>query len=276
LGAELWFRIEDITIMPSPFPGMDPFLERSEIWPDFHDSMIAYIREALQPLLRPQYVALTQDRLFVVENNRPIGPDVSIFETQPPFANSGVTATKVIETVEADLATSILEFQHEEIRQPYIQIIEPASGNRVITAIEVLSPDNKTPGAGLKSYRQKQNELWASGSNLVEIDLWSAGVRTVLGNPDLAVDDLNRRYLVTVNRAEPTRCEFYAIDLSQRLPRVAIPLKPNDKDVTMDLPAIFQRCYDSGPYPQLLFYEKPALVGLNEEEAKFVQQVLKQ
>ncbi|MBL8890068.1 MAG: DUF4058 family protein [Planctomycetaceae bacterium] len=262
--------------MPSPFPGMDPFLERSEIWPDFHDSMIAYIREALQPLLRPQYVALTQDRLFVVQNHRPIRPDISVFETQPFFATASGAETKATEPMEADLATSILELQLDEIRQPYIQIIEPASGNRVITAIEVLSPDNKTPGAGQKSYQQKQQELWASGANLVEIDLWSAGVRIVLGNPDLAVDDLNRRYLVTVNRAEPTRCEFYAIDLSQRLPRVAIPLKPSDKDVTMDLPTIFQCCYDSGPYPQLLYYDKPAPAALNEEEAKLVQQVLKQ
>ncbi len=260
--------------MPSPFPGMDPFLARSEIWPDFHDSMIAYIREALQPLLRPQYVALTQDRLFVVENHRPIRPDISGFETQPYFATANAGDTKAIEPMEADSATSILEFQHDEIRQPYIQIIEPASGNRVITAIEVLSPDNKTPGAGQKSYRQKQEELRASGANLVEIDLWNAGVRTVLGNLDVAVDDLQRRYLVTVSRAEPTRCEFFGINLPQRLPRVAVPLKPGDKDITLDLPAVFQRCYDSGPYPQLLYYDKPAPVGLNEEETKFVAQAL--
>lgn len=261
--------------MPSPFPGMDPFLERSEIWPDFHDRLITYICETLQPLLRPQYVALTQDRLFVVENHRPIRPDVSVFETQPTFASAGGGNAKEIEKVEADPATSILEFQHEEIRQPYIQIIEPASGNRVITAIEVLSPDNKTPGAGLKSYQQKQKELWASGANLVEIDLWSAGVRTVLGNSDLAVDDLKRRYLVTVNRAEPIRCEFYGIDLPQRLPRIAVPLKATDKDVTLDLPTVFQRCYDSGPYPQPLYYDKPAPAALTEEETKFVAQVLK-
>lgn len=262
--------------MPSPFPGMDPFLERSEIWPDFHGSMIAYIREALQPLLRPQYVALTQDRLFAVENNRPIRPDISVFETQPYYANAGRGDTKTIEMVEADPATTILEIQQDEIRQPFIQIIEPASGNRVITAIEVLSPDNKTPGSGQKSYQQKQKELWASGANLVEIDLWSAGVRTVLGNPGLAVDDLKRRYLVTVSRAEPTRCEFYGIDLPQRLPRIAVPLKATDKDVTLDLPAVFQRCYDSGPYPQLLYYDKPASTALTDSEATFVAQVLKQ
>ena len=24
--------------MPSPFPGMDPYLESPDIWPDFHDA----------------------------------------------------------------------------------------------------------------------------------------------------------------------------------------------------------------------------------------------
>ena len=27
--------------MPCPFPGMDPYIERPAIWPDFHDSVIA-------------------------------------------------------------------------------------------------------------------------------------------------------------------------------------------------------------------------------------------
>ncbi len=49
--------------MPSPSPGMDPYIERPEIWPDFHDRLITFLQEALQPLLRPRYVALGQDRL---------------------------------------------------------------------------------------------------------------------------------------------------------------------------------------------------------------------
>ena len=28
--------------MPSPFPGMDPYLENPEIFPDLHDSLITY------------------------------------------------------------------------------------------------------------------------------------------------------------------------------------------------------------------------------------------
>lgn len=76
--------------MSCPFPGMDPYLERRALWPDFHDSLIAYLREALQPLLRPRYAALTQDRLFVVQHERPIRPDVSVIETRGnrPFVDS--------------------------------------------------------------------------------------------------------------------------------------------------------------------------------------------
>jgi Protein of unknown function (DUF4058) len=39
--------------MPSPFPGMDPFLENPGIFSDFHDSFITYLRENLQANLPP-------------------------------------------------------------------------------------------------------------------------------------------------------------------------------------------------------------------------------
>ena len=57
--------------MRCPFPGMDPYLERPAIWPDFHDSLIIYLREVLQPMLRPRYAALSQNRRYVVESDRP-------------------------------------------------------------------------------------------------------------------------------------------------------------------------------------------------------------
>jgi hypothetical protein len=37
--------------MPSPFPGMDPFLEHPMFFPGLHGAMHAYIREALQAVL---------------------------------------------------------------------------------------------------------------------------------------------------------------------------------------------------------------------------------
>lgn len=43
--------------MPSPFPGMDPYLESPVIWPDVHHGLISEIQAALNPRLRPRYVA---------------------------------------------------------------------------------------------------------------------------------------------------------------------------------------------------------------------------
>ena len=48
--------------MPSPFPGMDPYLENPVTWPDLHSSLIAGFRRVLKPILRPKYVAHIEER----------------------------------------------------------------------------------------------------------------------------------------------------------------------------------------------------------------------
>src|SRR5580658_10131525 len=99
--------------MPSPFPGMDPYIERRAIWPDFHDSLIYVVKAALQPLLRPRYVALGQDRLVVTESHRPIFPDV-IVRTSVPQASPSA-ASPVLETD----VPAVFELWRAELRQPF-------------------------------------------------------------------------------------------------------------------------------------------------------------
>ncbi|MBI3863629.1 MAG: DUF4058 family protein, partial [Planctomycetia bacterium] len=235
--------------MPSPFPGMDPYIERSEIWPDFHDRFITYLCAALKPLLLPRYVALTQDRLYVVEADRPIRPDISVVQANRPSA----AAKPGVAVLEAD-NPAIFELWREEVRQPLIQIVEPAAGNRVVTAIEVLSPDNKIPGRGQMSYAQKRDEFWNAGTNLVEIDLLRQGNPTVRVAREKVESLRPWHYLVAVTRHWPPRQEIYAVPLQRRLPNVLIPLSADDPDVTLDLQGVFTRCWDEGPYPQILEY----------------------
>ena len=40
--------------MPSPFPGMDPYLE-GNLWPDVHQALASEIRRQLANQLRPRY-----------------------------------------------------------------------------------------------------------------------------------------------------------------------------------------------------------------------------
>lgn len=257
--------------MPCPFPGMDPYIERPVIWPDFHDSLIATIRGVLQPLLRPRYAALTQDRLYVVEADRPIRPDVSVIRTSSCRSRDAATAV-----LEADEPAAVFELWRDEIREPLIQIVEPAEGNRLVTAIEVLSPENKQGGPGRRSYFRKRDEFWQGGANLVEIDLLRAGRPTVR----MASGQLEAlrpwRYLVAVTRRWPSRQEVYAVPLERRLPRVAIPLAEDDRDVPLDLQAAFTRCWDEGPYPELLHYDAPAPGELTEAERQWCQRLLRE
>src|SRR5262249_40382647 len=159
--------------MQCPFPGMDPYIERPEIFPDFHLRFIGIVAAHLQPLLRPKYLALTQERLILVEPETVRYPDVAVVKSPKLTGPSPATAV-----LEPD-APALFDLSHEEIRQPYLTIIEPAARNRIITAIEVLSPSNKESGEGRKSYLAKRDEFWDAGVNLVEIDLLREGARTI-------------------------------------------------------------------------------------------------
>ncbi len=51
--------------MPTPFPGMDPYLERRELWEEIHTDLISHIRQFLIPLLRPQYRVAIERRTYL-------------------------------------------------------------------------------------------------------------------------------------------------------------------------------------------------------------------
>ena len=56
--------------MPSPFPGMDPWLERPMVFPALHNSLLIYMQEALNGLLPRPYVATTANRVWVDAEQR--------------------------------------------------------------------------------------------------------------------------------------------------------------------------------------------------------------
>jgi hypothetical protein len=230
---------------------MDPYIERPTIWADFHDRLIPAISAALQPRLRPKYAALVQDRLYVVESGRPIRPDVALIESG--FQPRGTTAPAAV--LELDKPV-VFHLSRDEIRQPFVKIVEPAAGNRLVTAIEVLSPDNKTAGAGRKKYTKKREEFWAGGANLVEIDLLRDGKPTLRVKAEQLADLPPWCYLAAVTRW-PDRQEIYPIALPSRLPRMRIPLLESDPDVPLDLQEVFTRCWQEGPYPEMLRYDGP-------------------
>lgn len=259
--------------MPSPFPGMDPWLEDPARWPGVHQALITYLRDEMQPRLRPRYVATIGERIYVAAHHRSIYPDVTMVQ-RPLKETTAEYAAEAPPTHRDDDDVAepwIISLPSEEMRVPYIEIVRTDTGE-VVTVIEVLSPINKAEGVGREQYLRKQAEVLHSQANLVEIDLLGAGLRTTPTPLDATGRPPRHRYLVGVYRAaDRERVEAYPIRLDQRLPRFRIPLRSPAPDVVVDLQAAFDRCYDNGAYADLVDYTQPVPVALSSEEAAWVQ-----
>lgn len=264
--------------MPSPFPGMDPFLEHPAIFPGLHDRFIAYLSEALQSVLPAPYFAEINERLWVDTSERTIGPDVDVLRGGPsgPGLHQGNGGVAVL----ADPAQPILiTVPVEEHRQTYLEIRTTLDDReRVVTTIEVFSPSNKTPGPkGRSLYLNKQQEVLDSDRHLVEIDLLRGGTHTTA----VPLERLRAKappfdYHVCVHAFDVLGTfAVYTIRLPERLPSVAMPLLPGDGSVTVDLQAVFGRCYDTGPYRRRVRYD-PARIEppLQAEQREWASQLL--
>src|SRR6266849_5907333 len=53
-----------VAVMPSPFPGMDPYLE-GDLWTTVHSQLAAEIARQLAPKIAPRYIARTEKRFVI-------------------------------------------------------------------------------------------------------------------------------------------------------------------------------------------------------------------
>ena len=228
--------------MPLPFPGMDPFLEDPGLWPDVHHELISVSRELLNQQLRPKYHVRIEERVYISDENDPgrsvIIPDLRVRDTEHRGdVKADWVADADVAVAEPVIATTLIE---EELREARLEVIDRAHRS-VVTVIELLSPTNKVAGSrGRASYQQKRQEVMQSPSHFVEIDLLREGsdifVREALPHHD---------YLVHVSRVEKRpHALLWPILLTQRLPVIPIPLKPEDSDVPLDLQSALETAYD--------------------------------
>src|ERR1700722_15745691 len=142
------------------FPGMDPYLEDSHLWPGVHASLIVYIRDLLQPLLRPRYLASIEERVYLERPDREIIPDVRVQQHRPDASASTTT-------LECDAPIRV-RVTPLEIRETNLAILDRHSGQRVVAVLEAVSPTNKYAGPGRNSYLAKQTEVLNSSAHLIE------------------------------------------------------------------------------------------------------------
>jgi len=238
--------------MKSPFPGMDPWLERS--WGDVHSRLITSASGVLNGVLPEDLVARVEERVVVdsLEFARPraIYPDVRVYEDPgaplPAAPTDGVSA--VAEPI-------VLELEAEEHVETFIAILDP-SGGRLITVIEFLSPSNKLGGENRDAYRRRRTELERAGVGLVEIDLIRSGSWRELLRPMVGLREIDAAYRVIIRRVHPARrVELYPISMRSPLPTIPIPLRASDADATLDLQSLLNHVYHEGRHDRTAYHE---------------------
>ena len=176
--------------MPSPFPGMDPYLEDPHIWPDFHKCLANRLSTALNRELPDHYYAMLAIRCETGVVDEPIStvivPDAIVLHAHQ---ENGGTATAIAapRASLSDCWEIIAEFEPVELCS--IEVRDRDRAHEVVTLIEILSPSNKRPGRDRNQLLAKRNGIMSSETSLVEIDLLRTGVRLwqdveILRQPD--------------------------------------------------------------------------------------------
>lgn len=255
--------------MPSPFPGMDPYLE-GDLWSSFHAAMSAEIARQLSPKLNPRYVALIQQR-FVKDMSEPRGeieiaaadeqivyPDVSIM--------SGEGAAKMSACVAVAAPLRMTTVMPESVPISWVEIRDTAH-RRLVTAIEVLSPVNKR-GSGRRKYLRRREKLLLSTSHVMEIDLLREGRRVPMVEPLPPTP-----YFVFLSRAgRRPKTEVWPILLEESLPSVPVPLLNADPDALLDLQMALTAVYDSFGYRYLIDYSQSPEHRLTKQQAEWARE----
>lgn len=257
--------------MPSPFPGMDPYLEGS-LWSTVHFQLSAEIARQLSSGLSEKYVVLTTER-FAVRTPEDMSASA---ETIYPYIGVAEAGKKLKEAPTMAAATSlrppllIPTVMLEREPQATIEIRDVAS-RRLVTAIEVLSPTNKQ-GPGYVEYLTKRDALLRSDSHLIEIDLLRRGRRVPMKQPlPLAP------YFVFVSRADGRpMVSVWPTSLDQSLPTFPVPLLPGDPDVMLDLQLAFTTVYDISHYERLIDYDAPPEVPLEGAATSWAAEIVRQ
>ncbi len=266
--------------MPSPFPGMDPYLEAPEFFPSFHKRFMVFLEEKLQKALPRPYFANTGERIWIEYSQRHIDPDANIHhqnggrKKKRLSDHGGVALVVPTEPV-------VVKVTSDPHRETFVEIYrDEGKQQRLVCTIEMLSAANKKTGENARGlYLQKQSEILNSNTHLVELDFLRAGRHTTAVPLAAAVEAASPfDYHVCIHRFDhPNQFLVYPIPLQQPLPTVAFPLLPNDPEVPVALQEISEHAYDAGPHSVCIDYKKDKPTpALRPEQKKWTQHRLKE
>lgn len=256
--------------MPSPFPGMNPYLEHPDRWSTVHNRLIVALADALTPQLLPKYQVDIEKRVYTIVgmNSLLLGrPDVTVQRPRQPLPDrtgQTIVSAPLPQPVKVSVPTT------EDVQEAYLEIKEAAT-QIVVTAIEILSPTNKR-GEGRQKYEQKRQQVLNSQTHLVEIDLLRDGDPLPMAGEAEASP-----YRILISRAN-TRplADLYPFNLTDSIPSVPIPLQARDAEPIADCQSLLMDVYERSGYDYFIDYTTDPTPPLTPEALTWINEVLTQ
>ena len=257
--------------MPSPFPGMNPYLEHPALWAGIHHRLISAIANDLNPYLRPKYIAAIEERVYEMSGEKSVLVGIPDVAVQRVSAVTNATESNIALVAPSAQPIEVLIPIPEILTESYLEI-RAVETEAAIAAIEVLSPKNKQSVVGRLQYETKRQKILGSSTHLVEIDLLRQGEAMPVLNLAIA-----SHYRILVSRSETRpKAQLYAFNLRDIIPQFSLPLQPGDAEPILDLQRLLHEIYDQGSYDLRINYSNCPVPALSETDAAWVDEVLRQ
>ncbi|RUT07066.1 hypothetical protein DSM106972_023270 [Dulcicalothrix desertica PCC 7102] len=256
--------------MVSPFPGMNPYLENSDLWPEVHSRLIVAISDAISPQVLPKYRVAIEKRVYQInEASLSVGiPDVLVISSKSDSTDTNLNVA-VAEPLNKPINVNIPI--PEEVMEGYLEVREVGTGE-VITVIELLSPKNKLSKEGRNAYENKRQKILGSATHLVEIDLLRTGKPMPISGKDIPS---SYRILVSRSNYRP-KAELYPFELQEAIPKFPLPLRTGDNEPLLDLQLLINQIYDRAGFYLAIDYTSDPAPKLSKTDTVWAANLLQQ
>jgi hypothetical protein len=250
--------------MPSPFPGMNPYLEQAHLWRGFHTSFLVHLVEALTPRLGGRYFVELEESLYI----DPTGDEPRLFAvadtavTDSDDGEGNATAATATAVVSAPVTVTVPGVTKKKARR---LVIRDSNSQEVVTVVELLSPSNKAAGADRDKYLEKRGEVLTSRTNFIELDLLRGGQRLpIRGLPGCDYYALVSRWWERPNMG------LWPVPLRDPLPAIPVPLRRGEAEPLIELKPVLDLTYDGAGYARRIYRTppEPTLSAADAEWAK--------
>lgn len=251
--------------MPVMFPGMNPYLEHPDLWPEIHPQFVTALANLLQKEVSDRYNVIIRKRVYRVS-----GEDSLVVGQSSQDPGAGAKGSDSQQPIPTYIAVP------QTIHEDYIEIVDHKIGTTV-TIVETLTPQKKRPGRGRENYEQRCEAIFGGDTHFVEIDLLRGW------EPISAYGPSDTDYQVLVSRSnQRPKAEMYTWQVNAPIPPLTLPIsRPQDGEgaqasCTVDLKQALDDACAGSTYDFSINYERDPIPPLHPEANQWLTTLLEQ